>query len=105
MTLIGTTATAHILKPQIGQIPSGVDLSNSVEHEYLCLKLCAALGLKVAKAEIVDFAGKGSDTPAVDQAAYLNAQIICWLIGATDGHAKNISIFLAPGQRFLMTPL
>jgi serine/threonine-protein kinase HipA len=159
MTPIGTTATTHILKPQIGQIPNGVDLSNSVENEYLCLKLCAALGLEVAKAEIVDFAGtkvlaverfdrlwardgrllrlpqedmcqalsvpptlkyqadggpdnrkimallKGSDTPAEDQAAYLNAQIIFWLIGATDGHAKNFSIFLAPGQRFHMTPL
>jgi len=159
MTPIGTTATTHILKPQIGQIPNGVDLSNSVENEYLCLKLCAALGLEVAKAEIVDFAGtkvlaverfdrlwardgrllrlpqedmcqalsvpptlkyqadggpdnqkimallKGSDTPAEDQAAYLNAQIIFWLIGATDGHAKNFSIFLAPGQRFRMTPL
>lgn len=35
----GSTATTHILKPQIGQLPNGVDLSNSVENEYLCLKL------------------------------------------------------------------
>ncbi len=28
-----------------------------------------------------------------------------WLIGATDGHAKNFSIFLNPGGRFRMTPL
>jgi serine/threonine-protein kinase HipA len=35
----GTTATTHILKPQIGQLPNGIDLSNSVENEYLCLKL------------------------------------------------------------------
>src|SRR6266702_4764711 len=27
------------------------------------------------------------------------------LIGATDGHAKNFSIFLSPGGRFRMTPL
>lgn len=159
LTPTGTTATTHILKPQIGQIPNGIDLSNSIENEYLCLKLCAAFGLEVTKAEIVEFAGtkvlaverfdrrwtrdarllrlpqedmcqalsvppnlkyqsdggpgnqaimnllKASDTPAEDQAAYLKAQIVFWLIGATDGHAKNFSIFLTPGQHFRMTPL
>lgn len=159
MLPVGTTATTHILKPQIGEMPNGIDLSNSVENEYLCLKLCAAFGLDVAQAEIVEFAGtkvlvverfdriwtrdgrllrlpqedmcqalsvppnlkyqsdggpdnqaimtllKGSDTPIDDQAAYLKAQIVFWLIGATDGHAKNFSIFLTPGQRFRMTPL
>lgn len=54
----GTTATTHILKPQIGKLPSGLDLSNSVENEYLCLKLVKALGVPVANAEIIDFAGK-----------------------------------------------
>ncbi|MFT0892766.1 type II toxin-antitoxin system HipA family toxin [Pseudochelatococcus sp. G4_1912] len=156
---IGTTATTHIIKPQIGEIPNGLDLSNSVENEYLCLHLCKAFGLNVANAEIVDFAGtkalaverfdriwtrdgrllrkpqedmcqalsvppilkyqsdggpdnqaimqllKGSDRPMEDQLAYLKAQIIFWLIGATDGHAKNFSIFLMPGARFSMTPL
>ena len=28
-----------------------------------------------------------------------------WLLGATDGHAKNFSIRLAPGGRFRLTPL
>jgi serine/threonine-protein kinase HipA len=28
-----------------------------------------------------------------------------WLLGATDGHAKNFSIHLSPGGRFRMTPL
>ena len=54
----GTTATTHILKPQIGQLPNGIDLTNSVENEYLCLKLAAALGLPAANVEIIDFAGK-----------------------------------------------
>jgi serine/threonine-protein kinase HipA len=27
------------------------------------------------------------------------------MLGATDGHAKNFSIFLGPGGRFRMTPL
>lgn len=35
----GTTPTTHILKPQIGTLPIGVDLSNSVENEHLCLRL------------------------------------------------------------------
>ena len=48
---------------------------------------------------------KASDTPAEDQKMFLKAQILCWLIGATDGHAKNFSIFLGPGGRFQMTPL
>ncbi|WP_420971702.1 HipA domain-containing protein [Bradyrhizobium sp. B120] len=31
--------------------------------------------------------------------------IAFWLLGATDGHTKNFSIFLSPGGRFRMTPL
>src|SRR3546814_10581590 len=34
---------------------------------------------------------KGSDTPSEDQTAFLKAQLVFWLIGATDGHAKNFS--------------
>jgi len=41
----GTTATTHIFKPSIGQLPNGLDLTHSVENEYLCLKLLAAIGL------------------------------------------------------------
>ena len=48
---------------------------------------------------------KGADTPADDQKAFLKAQILFWLIGATDGHAKNFSLFLGPRGRFQMTPL
>jgi serine/threonine-protein kinase HipA len=155
----GMTATTHILKPQIGQLPNGIDLTNSVENEYFCLKLVKALGLPVANAEIVDFADKrvlvierfdrqwtrdkrllrlpqedccqalsvppsrkyeseggpgiqdiaallkGSDTPEMDQKTLFKAQIIFWMLGATDGHAKNFSIRLAPGGRFRLTPL
>jgi serine/threonine-protein kinase HipA len=42
---------------------------------------------------------KGSDTPDADQRAFFKAQIVFWLLGATDGHAKNFSIRLAPGAR------
>lgn len=47
----------------------------------------------------------GSDSPAEDRISFLKAQIAFWLIAATDGHAKNFSIFLFPGGRFRMTPL
>lgn len=155
----GTTPTTHIFKTQIGELPNGIDLSNSVENEYYCLRLAAAFGLPVNRAEIATFGKttalvierfdrrwtkdgrllrlpqedccqalsipptrkyqsdggpgmaqllnllKGSDTPAEDQATLLKAQLFFWLIGATDGHAKNFSIFLAPGGRYHLTPL
>ena len=155
----GTTATTHILKPQIGRLPNGIDLSNSVENEHLCLELVAALGLHAARSQVVDFAGKrvlsierfdrtrardgrllrlpqedccqalsvppsrkyesdggpgihaihdllkGSDVPEQDHKTFFKAQIVFWLLGATDGHAKNFSIRLAPAGRFQLTPL
>jgi serine/threonine-protein kinase HipA len=48
---------------------------------------------------------KGSDVPNDNLETFMRANIIFWLIGATDGHAKNFSIFLSPGGRFRMTPL
>jgi len=48
---------------------------------------------------------RGSDTPADDQATVFKAQILFWLTGATDGHAKNFSIFLGPGGSYRLTPL
>ena len=47
---------------------------------------------------------KGSNQPAEDQKNFLKAQIIFYLIGATDGHGKNFSIFLGQGGRFALTP-
>jgi serine/threonine-protein kinase HipA len=156
---VGSTATTHILKPQIGRLPNGIDLSNSVENEFLCLKLLSALGVPTASAEIADFGGrrtliverfdrrwtsdnrllrlpqedfcqalsipptrkyqsdngpgmkdilqllKASDAADDDLATFMRANIMFWLLGATDGHAKNFSIFLGPGGRFRMTPL
>jgi serine/threonine-protein kinase HipA len=48
---------------------------------------------------------RGSDAPIEDAATFLRAGIVFWLIGATDGHAKNFSVFLSPGGRFRLTPL
>ncbi len=155
----GGTATTHILKPQLGVLASGIDMSRSVENEHVCMRLLSALGLPVAHTEIIDFADqrvlsierfdrlwakdgrllrlpqedccqalgvhpsskyesdggpgiaqilgvlKASDDALADRLLFLKAQIVYWLIGATDGHAKNFSLSLMPGGRFRMTPL
>ncbi|MEJ8295815.1 type II toxin-antitoxin system HipA family toxin [Delftia tsuruhatensis] len=43
--------------------------------------------------------------PAQDCARFVMAQLAFWLLGATDGHAKNFSVFLQPGGGYEMTPL
>lgn len=154
----GTTPTTHIFKTSLGTLPNGLDLSNSVENEFYCLKLMAAFGLPANAVEMRQFGKtkalvierfdrrtldgrllripqedccqalsipptrkyqseggpgmvdiltllKGSDTPAEDQKKFLKAQILFWLLGATDGHAKNFSLFVGPGGRFNMTPI
>jgi len=155
----GTTATTHILKPQIGVPGNGIDMTRSVENEHFCMRLMDVLGLPAAKTRIQDFEGtrvlvverfdriwtkdnrlirrpqedlcqalsvprtrkyqadggpgipqvldllEGSDDPEADQKLFLKAQVIFWLIGATDGHAKNFSLFLAPGGRYSLTPI
>jgi len=55
---IGTTPTTHILKPQIGAVPTPdgvVDLSSSVENEHYCLKILEGFGLKTARTAIAVF--------------------------------------------------
>ena len=155
----GTTPTTHIFKKQMGTLPNGLDLSNSIENEFYCLRLIAAFGLPANRAEISTFGktkalvierfdrqwtkdrrlmrlpqedccqalsippsrkyqndgGPGlaailrllqaGDSPAEDQKRFLKAQVVFCLIGATDGHAKNFSIFLGPLGRFRLTPL
>lgn len=156
---LGTTPTTHIFKPQIGELPNGIDLSNSVENEHLSLTFLARLGLDVASTQMATFGEKrvliverfdrlwardgrllrrpqedvcqalsvpsthkyedhggpgisdimrllsASDQPDIDRRMLMKAIIAFWLIGATDGHAKNFSIFLQPGGRFSATPL
>lgn len=51
----GTTATTHILKPSIGPRPDGIDLTDSVENEHLCLCVMAALGMNVGHSQIAQF--------------------------------------------------
>lgn len=46
----------------------------------------------------------GSNVPA-DVLNFVRVQLAFWIMAATDGHAKNFSIFLERGGSFRMTPL
>jgi serine/threonine-protein kinase HipA len=48
---------------------------------------------------------QGSDNPVEDRERFFTTQLLFWLIGATDGHAKNFSVFLRPQNSFSLTPL
>jgi len=62
----GTTPTTHIFKLPIGKIEhSGMDLSESCENEWLCLRIAEAFGLPVCSADIENFAGTDSETKAL----------------------------------------
>lgn len=166
MRPIRTTPTTHILKPQLGEIPTStgvIDMAASVDNEHYCLKLLEAFGLRVASTVIATFGTRrvlvverfdrrltrdgrllrlpqedccqalgippsrkyqstveghqngpgaldilkllrGSDQPNRDQLDFFKSQILFWLIGATDGHGKNFSVFLQPGGGFELTP-
>ncbi|GGB31533.1 serine/threonine protein kinase [Oceanisphaera marina] len=47
----------------------------------------------------------GSARPEQDRATFMRAQVVFWLLAATDGHAKNFSVFLLPSGAFRLTPL
>ena len=46
-----------------------------------------------------------SDTPIEDRETFFRAQIVYFLIGASDGHAKNFSLRLGRQGRFSLAPL
>ena len=41
---------------------------------------------------------------AEDMRAFMKAQVVYWLLAATDGHAKNFSLFHARGGTYRLTP-
>ncbi len=47
----------------------------------------------------------GGNAPQEDSLQFVLAQLAFWLMAATDGHAKNFSIFLERGGGYRMTPL
>ena len=46
-----------------------------------------------------------SDNSDADRRHFFKTQLVFWLLAATDGHAKNFSIFHLPKSRFCATPL
>lgn len=52
---VGPTPTTHILKLPIGSGNRGIDLSTSVQNEWLCAKILAAFDVPVATSEIRTF--------------------------------------------------
>ena len=156
----GTTPSSHIFKLPLGRNPRGVDVSASVENEWLCAHIVRAYGLAVPDCKMGRFGEQktliverfdrklaaeggwwlrlpqedfcqvtsmppslkyeeegrpgirrimevliGSDHADADRRAFLRAQVVFWLLAATDGHGKNFSLFLLPGSAFRLTPL
>jgi serine/threonine-protein kinase HipA len=75
--------------------------------------LCQALGVATArKYEAEGGPGMrdilrvldGSARAEADKRAFVKAQIVFWLLAATDGHAKNYSIFHERGGAYRLTP-
>jgi serine/threonine-protein kinase HipA len=48
---------------------------------------------------------RGSETADQDRTTFFKAQILFWMLAATDGHAKNFSLRLLPGGAYRLTPL
>lgn len=160
-----STPTTHILKLPLGLIGGRkLDLTHSVQNEWLCAQILKSLGFPIAETQIAQFGDQmvlsverfdrtwvapeekssrwiarlpqedfcqalglpgtakyenhggpsmqqcmqilsHSDEPQVDVSLFLRAQLAFWFLAATDGHAKNFSLFLLPGGRYRMTPL
>ncbi|OSN09657.1 serine/threonine protein kinase [Lonsdalea britannica] len=159
---LNTTPTTHIIKLPIGKIEShsySIDMSDSVENEYLCMLIANAFGLPVPRCFMIS-AGKikalaverfdrkyssdgrwimrlpqedfcqvlnissarkyenhggpgiaaimsvllGAADPERDRYRFMKAQVLFWLLAATDGHAKNFSLFIDAQGGYRLTP-
>lgn len=156
------TPTSHIIKLPIGKIEShsfSIDMSDSVENEYLCMMIAREFGLPVPPCFILNvgkikalaverfdrkYAADGSwimrlpqedfcqalnissaqkyennggpgissimslllgaVDPEGDRYSFMKAQVLFWLLAATDGHAKNFSLFIESQGRYRLTP-
>lgn len=54
----GATPSTHILKLPLGVLPTGINLSTSVENEWLCAQILSAYGVPTAKCWIDQFASQ-----------------------------------------------
>lgn len=77
--------------------------------------LCQAAGIPPAKKyqsdggpgarSIVELLRLHSSSPAEDVTTFVTALGLSWLIAATDGHAKNYSLLIAPNGRVRLAPV
>jgi serine/threonine-protein kinase HipA len=172
---LDSTPTTHILKLPLGLVGNRrLDLSHSIDNEWLCAALLKELGLPVANTDIGQFGeqraliverfdrrwqnvGEGdpraanfeplkdtwiarlpqedfcqvtgrphtrkyeneggpsmrdilnelvrAEHPSSDQQRFILSQLAFWMLAATDGHAKNFSIYHRRGGGFGLTPL
>ena len=153
----GSTPTTHILKLPIGPL-SIIDMSTSVENEWLCSRIINGFGIPCAKTEIQQFGKQkclvvqrfdrriinnliyripqedmcqatgtspgnkyeadggpgifaimklllGSENMEHNRYLFFKTQILFWLLGAIEGHAKNFSIFINSGGSYTLTPV
>ncbi len=176
----GATPTTHILKLPLGLVGGRqMDMRESVENEWLCAQIAAALGLPAAVTEMALFdqqrvlvverfdrqwmrpaasaassrlsaaaaaspargtwiarlpqedfcqatgtpsnrkyenaGGPGmarcleilahSEAPGANRLRFIQSQLLFWLLAATDGHAKNFSLFHKRAHAYTLTPL
>jgi serine/threonine-protein kinase HipA len=155
------TPTTHIFKLPLGLVGGRkLDMSTSLENEWLCAQILAEYRLPIAPCEILQFGStkalvvtrfdralhssgrywlrlpqedfcqatatpsslkyesdggpgldsiarilQGSESRDDDLATLLRAQLLFWMLAATDGHAKNFSIHLLREGRYRLTPL
>jgi serine/threonine-protein kinase HipA len=161
----GATPTTHIFKLPLGLVGNmQADMTESVENEWLCAQILAALGFDVAPTQMAQFGAQkvlvverfdrrwvkdpqtgkdwiarlpqedfcqatgwpgtlkyesdggpgiraglallsGSTQAKADSLQFAMAQLAFWLMAATDGHAKNFSLFIERGGNYRLTPL
>lgn len=157
----GATPTTHIFKLPLGLVGGRqMDMTLSLENEWLCARLLAGYGVSIASCEVKQFGAtralvvqrfdrqlhssgrywlrlpqedlcqatampsslkyesdggpgladiarvlQGSQARDDDLATLLRAQLLFWMLAATDGHAKNFSIRLLREGRYRLTPL
>ncbi len=157
----GPTPSTHILKPQadheLNSSPP-VELFQTIENEFFCMKLAKELGFQVPKTWVENFDGKetlvierfdrtwsddgkicyrlhqedfcqalGSSQkyeykggpgankclellregyrPLDDPRFFIKRLAYHWIVGNTDSHAKNFSIFLQDTDTYTLTPM
>ena len=79
-------------------------------QEDLCQALGIPLGLKYESegapgmTEILSFL-LYSEAAQADRRAFFKTQVLFWMLCATDGHARNFSVFIGRGGSYTLTPL